>query len=70
VGSSSVIRKLCECDVVEILLDLAHLQQEQVFVAVVRNHVVVNFRCNSEMVKVKNVRRVIDLGWIQEEAAD
>lgn len=52
--TNSMIRKLRERDVVQVLLDLAHLQQEKVFVAVIRNHVVINFRSNSERKNIKD----------------
>lgn len=41
-----LIHQLGECDIVEVLFHLSHLQQEDVLVAVVRQHLIVNFRYN------------------------
>lgn len=41
-----LIGQLCERHIVQIVLDLLHLQQEDVLVAIERYHIIINFRRN------------------------
>jgi len=45
-----LIWQLRERHIVQVVLDLLHLQQEDVLVAVERYHVIVNFRSNPVMI--------------------
>lgn len=47
-----LIGQLCERHIVQVVLDLLHLQQEDVLVAIVRYHFIINFRRNPASVDI------------------